>query len=45
MNVGKLLDIFQIKACLDYMICHADFVMCDFVMHDFSAYTVIANHV
>ena len=34
-----------IKACLDYMICRADFVMYDFVMHDFSVYTGIRNHV
>ena len=33
------------KACLDYMICRADFVLYDFVMYDFSVYTGITNHV
>ena len=33
-----------LKACLDYMICRADFVMYDFVMHDVSVYTGITNH-
>ena len=33
-----------VKACLDYMICLADFVMYDFVMHHFSVYTGITNH-
>ena len=35
----------QVKAGLDYMICRADFEMYDFVMHDFSVYTGITNHV
>ena len=34
-----------VKACLDNMICRADFVMYDFVMHDFSVYTSITNRV
>ena len=32
------------KAFLDYMICRADFVMYDFVMHVFSVNTGITNH-
>ena len=35
----------MVKACLDYMICRADFVKYDFGMHDFSVYTGITHHV
>ena len=35
----------NVEACLDHMICCADFVMYDFVMHDFSVYTGIINRV
>ena len=48
MNVEKSTFNYYIypkKACLDDMICHADFAMYNFVMHDFSVYTGITNHV
>ena len=31
------------KACLDYLICRANFVMYEFVMHDFSVYTAMCD--
>ena len=45
LEMGQRTHCKLLKACLDYMICRADFVMYDFVMHDFSVYTGITNHV